>query len=239
MSKIKYTAKKVAEKVLAAYVETDKMVAAQVALYAKEGHPSECREGCSGCCHIRTMASLPEMIAIAVKYPDIVAEAEKKALEQDKIQRSGMTATEWAARREPCVFLSEEGRCRVYDARPLACRNFVSLTPASYCEPGSERKVVSIDTLNVARLFYEWTSTRFGDGWGGSRAGLMPSLMSDALRLARGGVYRRTRNQDRAETAFWEELIEATDTKAEHHEAADIVQIKSRAAKVNAEKGMK
>lgn len=63
-----------------------------------------CHSGCSGCCHVRLT----------------VTEVEAEAI-REHLRETGPVAP--APRDDgACVALDEEGRCRIYDARPLICR---------------------------------------------------------------------------------------------------------------------
>lgn len=100
-------------------------------------HPMSCAIGCTACCHDnprgvtgvelerlgRAVDAMPDGARIRAAFADLAARR--------------TDAETWRRRREPCPLLDSAGRCRAYDARPLACRAFVAVTPAAWCEPAS------------------------------------------------------------------------------------------------------
>ncbi len=88
-----------------------------------------CREGCSSCCHVPIAATVPEVIRIAMAILDDHGPGEL-ALLRDGIERHRQAVS--GARRvgpgrvmHPCPFL-DDGRCSIYEIRPLICRGWSS-----------------------------------------------------------------------------------------------------------------
>jgi Fe-S-cluster containining protein len=91
-------------------------------LVAKGMKQSACRAGCFFCCFQPVEASLPEVLLIAEELGRSVPAAEMAAL------RVRIGRHKEAVRANPegnalCP-LNVDGRCQVYDARPLACRGY-------------------------------------------------------------------------------------------------------------------
>ena len=63
----------------------------------------QCRAGCNGCCTDDLSVFEIEAAVIARRHPELLA--------------GGAPHSEGA-----CAFLDDQGRCRVYDARPYVCR---------------------------------------------------------------------------------------------------------------------
>lgn len=94
-----------------------------------------CSAGCSCCCHVHVDATVPEILAIASHLRRSLAPA---ALESLRARLAAhVTRVEpmtdearWSAR-IPCALLGEDGRCSIYEVRPLRCRAFhsCSVTP--------------------------------------------------------------------------------------------------------------
>lgn len=94
-----------------------------------------CSAGCSFCCHVHVDATVPEILAIASHLRRSVGLA---ALESFRARLAAhVTRVEplsdearWSAR-IPCALLGEDGRCSIYEVRPLRCRAFhsCSVTP--------------------------------------------------------------------------------------------------------------
>jgi Fe-S-cluster containining protein len=101
-----------------------------------------CRKGCSYCCDQLILTSFPEAMEIALRYPEVVAEVRGEMEAQGALlQEMGIDERvvdifrpefreareafhdRYFAQRRPCAFLDPKKKvCRVYDARPLACR---------------------------------------------------------------------------------------------------------------------
>lgn len=112
---------------LAAY---DRYVAHVVA-----AHPMSCRAGCTACCHDNprgvTGVELRRLRAAIAEFPD----ADTILAHFAALAARTTDAATWRKLREPCPLLSAAGRCRAYDARPIACRAFFALTPPGQCSP--------------------------------------------------------------------------------------------------------
>lgn len=79
-----------------------------------------CKSGCSGCCHYNV-----SVFPIEARY--IEQWAGKKRLPQS-LPPEDFHGT-------PCAFL-EEGRCSIYEHRPMACRKHFAITDTAYwCAP--------------------------------------------------------------------------------------------------------
>jgi Putative zinc- or iron-chelating domain len=94
-----------------------------------------CAAGCGACCHQLVALAPAEAVAIAWFVPQRFTEGERRDL-ADRIASldaatRGKTASERARLRLPCAFLAE-GRCLIYEARPLRCRA-VHSRDAAHC----------------------------------------------------------------------------------------------------------
>ncbi|MFN7145407.1 MAG: YkgJ family cysteine cluster protein, partial [Myxococcota bacterium] len=94
--------------------------------------------GCSWCCHVHVDASAPEILATAAHLrrtrsaEALAALRDRLAAHASRIVGPGLgpglrldDEARWA-QRIPCALLAEDGRCSIYDARPLRCRAFHS-----------------------------------------------------------------------------------------------------------------
>jgi Fe-S-cluster containining protein len=91
----------------------------------REPAPSfACHEGCDACCYQRVALTGPEVIVIAVRISEARCAQEVKAL----IDR--LAAPLRKPIREPCPLLYE-GRCTVYEFRPLRCQGHSSVDARS------------------------------------------------------------------------------------------------------------
>jgi len=113
-----------------------------------EGHPPVCEKGCAYCCDQLVVGMMVEAEYIVQRYPRVVAEVAPELMRQeDEMQRSGVEdlrilaegpeaiakqkfLDRWFAKRIPCAFLDPLTKeCRVYDARPIACRSHYAVQP--------------------------------------------------------------------------------------------------------------
>ena len=87
-----------------------------------------CAAGCSYCCHVHADATVPELLSIARHLERTWSEAalsalrERLALQAIRVERSS-DEERWAAK-IPCALLDGDGRCSIYEVRPLRCRAF-------------------------------------------------------------------------------------------------------------------
>jgi Fe-S-cluster containining protein len=98
-------------------------------------HPLSCVAGCTACCHDDpdgvTGVELERLGRLIDSWSDGPALRRRFA----ELAARRTDAASWRALGIPCPLLDGEGRCRAYRLRPLACRAFVSLTPAAWCSP--------------------------------------------------------------------------------------------------------
>jgi len=101
--------------VLARYHElTAKVDAFFARVAARHADELVCAAGCDGCCQVRLTITAIEADAI------VAWAATRPADERRAIAEAAGAADPTVAR---CAALDGDGRCRVYDARPLVCRS--------------------------------------------------------------------------------------------------------------------
>ena len=99
---------------------------------ATSGH-IKCRKGCHHCCH-GPVEIWPQEAALLVEI------AREAGMELDKARlerQSRYTIDTWLqqpAADTACVFLGEDGACRVYESRPNACRKLLVMTDPALCD---------------------------------------------------------------------------------------------------------
>ena len=74
---------------------------------ARHGDDMQCGSGCSDCCHVRLTVTLAEARAIRAYVATLTPD-----------QRSGLVGGPV----DRCAALDQDGRCRIYEARPFVCR---------------------------------------------------------------------------------------------------------------------
>lgn len=115
--------------------------AARGALARRPALEPACAAGCSWCCHVDVEASIPEVLAAAAhlrrtRPPEALAAVHDR-LATHAAQVAPLDAEERWARRIPCALLAADGRCSIYEARPLRCRAFHSCS-ADRCREAFE-----------------------------------------------------------------------------------------------------
>jgi len=111
-------------------------------------HAPACADGCNYCCQgERVAVTLPEVaraVAHAQRHLDPAALGRVEQRARDNApQTHGRTARGYPLRL-PCALLGEDGRCSVYDARPMLCRREHSLD-VSQCKAGFDNDDVDRD----------------------------------------------------------------------------------------------
>ncbi len=125
-----------------------------------EANPSQtiyCDAGCTSCCHQWVYdVSAVEISAIAQlvqkrkdKHAIVLALKERETAYRRVLRRHACDDDEsveeiafdyWKLRKR-CPLLSEHsGQCSIYENRPFTCRQFLSLKPATMCQPDHVRR---------------------------------------------------------------------------------------------------
>lgn len=109
-----------------------------------------CRRGCSHCCH-GPVEIWPQEAALLVD----AARAAGIGIDQARLERqSRHTPDTW--RHQPaadraCVFLGDDGACRVYAARPNACRKLLVTSDPALCDSAKH-------TPEATERWFSWES---------------------------------------------------------------------------------
>ena len=143
------------------------------------GEAIRCARGCSHCCRVPVEIWPHEAALLAG-----AARAAGMELDAARLERQSQYAIDdW--QRQPaadraCVFLDDDGACRVYESRPNACRKLLVLSDPVHCDAGK-------DTAESVERWFSWEAEimeaaaleTFG-------AGLMPRLLLNELRRSGG-----------------------------------------------------
>ncbi|MBW8334487.1 MAG: YkgJ family cysteine cluster protein [Prolixibacteraceae bacterium] len=111
------------------YTNIDVLNDSIVALAERQKIPVACHKGCQWCCHQAVYANsyelhfLSEKIKVRYSPEDILKLQERT--ETKFAVSSKMSEEEVAKYKSPCPLL-ENGACSVYEARPMACRIYLS-----------------------------------------------------------------------------------------------------------------
>ena len=128
------------------YRVVDDLLDAFLRRSAQEGKPSDCKKGCAWCCHQEVFAVTHEFLYLSeyVKL-HLSPEARSGILEKarEKVRLSmNLKVEEPLKIPSACPFL-EAGSCIAYDARPMACRIYLSASARSckreHEHPGNQK----------------------------------------------------------------------------------------------------
>jgi Fe-S-cluster containining protein len=96
--------------------------------------PYACARGCAYCCHLKVIATPPEVIAITTRLRErlsreALAAVRARVVETDR-KTHGLSSGERARSRLACPLLVD-GECVAYDVRPASCRVANSFDPGA------------------------------------------------------------------------------------------------------------
>lgn len=91
--------------------------------------PKACAAGCSYCCSLQVEISVPEVLALVAYVEATFSPAEQEAFKQRLADTArlnkGLNSFQRLFARLPCPLLID-GKCSVYESRPLVCRGYTS-----------------------------------------------------------------------------------------------------------------
>lgn len=94
---------------------------------------SGCHKGCSACCHTEVSVTPDEAELLAKRVQEGITIDTQKLYVQKQVIESKESFYVLPYSQRGCVFLGDEGECRVYDDRPSVCRTNVVLGDSSQC----------------------------------------------------------------------------------------------------------
>lgn len=127
--------------------------------------PNSCRRGCHHCCYIHVTTTKPEVARI-------VQAVEEKGIQIDmerlRRQADYGTPDEWSQldpKHRACVFLDDDGDCRIYDVRPSTCRLHFSAGDPDLCNTLIHPKgKITVAATIPAEIVYSAAMTVFDRG---------------------------------------------------------------------------
>lgn len=111
------------------YAAIDSLIESISALAKQQGQAVDCKVGCEWCCH-QPVFALDYEIGYLQNYIDEYFDEETKKTIAGKAKRkntklSALSDDELLNAKSPCPLLNE-GACMAYEARPMACRIYLS-----------------------------------------------------------------------------------------------------------------
>ena len=118
------------------YESVDDLLAAFISRTAADGKPVHCVKSCSWCCHQAVFAASHEFYYLIDFMQEQLSEEQVELIGTRARDKSSYTLSlpigEQTKLKKECPFL-EAGTCTVYEARPMACRIYLSYD-ADSCE---------------------------------------------------------------------------------------------------------
>lgn len=121
-------------------------------------HNISCRKGCSFCCHTLVAASASEgdLIQLYVRDNGITVDTDRLSLQAHvKDPENYARSLRWQD--SACVFLNEQGECKIYPVRPVTCRKLTVLSDPKLCDPLESNKpdyLVHLEAEIIASALY-------------------------------------------------------------------------------------
>ena len=153
---------------------------------SSESDQPACARGCDACCYLHVVATVPEVLRIAVFSKSHLSISEQASIceriDQEIEFTQNQTALERRGARIPCPLLDIEKReCKVHPVRPVACRGWNSLD-ADICN--HDREHPELDTKAKVNLGQYLLVNKITEGY---RAALTElGKDNQSLDLARG-----------------------------------------------------
>ena len=120
-----------------------------------------CRKGCTGCCHYEVEITQNEAVLLKDAVVGGLSIDDDRLHLQAERERQSPEWRRFGHRDNRCVFLAEDGACRVYHDRPSICRKHVVTTPVAACSTAGEVvapvQVLLAEILLSAELSLEGT----------------------------------------------------------------------------------
>ena len=107
---------------------------------------SSCQRKCGGCCHGRVEINTEEAEALvrSAEHHGWEIDSVRLKIQKDFRVKDFESADELVAR---CVFLGEDQLCKVYNERPMVCRNHFVTTPRANCSTPEAPKDLVADLM--------------------------------------------------------------------------------------------
>lgn len=111
-----------------------------------------------GCCYMSVSALMFEGLPVARK---LIKQGKHETSLSNELHTVGdamekVTMEEWFATETPCVFLTEDQKCSIYDVRPSACRHHVVFSPPKRCAPPISHPTLQFGSSQELTTAFGW-----------------------------------------------------------------------------------
>ncbi len=115
--------------VIAMYQSVDRLIGSLLKMAEKRGVKTNCKKGCEWCCHQAVFANTYEIGYLQHYIRENLTKKQQAQIQERAETKLSQTSTlskqEILNAKMPCPLL-EDGICLAYDARPMACRIYLS-----------------------------------------------------------------------------------------------------------------
>jgi Fe-S-cluster containining protein len=113
---------------------------------------SPCKQGCTACCHTQVSVTEDEAELLAEKIHAGVDINLQHLMNQVNAKNDSPTFFSLSYEERKCVFLDEEGSCKVYADRPSVCRTNAVIGDSSQCDTSEGTKPTRLVKTHEADL---------------------------------------------------------------------------------------
>lgn len=138
---------------------------------------SPCKQGCTGCCHTQVSVTDDEAKLLALRVAEGVSIDVAKLQIQMTVRDNSTDFYAIPYEQRRCVFLSDQGSCRIYEDRPSVCRTNAVIGDAAQCDTSEKiRPTRLVKTPNADLVIYaSFLSSR--------SSGSLSYMLAKALKL--------------------------------------------------------
>lgn len=136
---------------------------------------SPCKMGCSACCHTQVSVTEDEAILMAQLVRDGIGIDLNQLELQAQAQNDSDTFYQIPFPKRACVFLDENGACRIYENRPSVCRTNAVLGDNDQCDTRTEIKPTRLVKTSQSDLVI------YASFLGAKDSGTLPYMLTKAI----------------------------------------------------------
>lgn len=136
---------------------------------------SPCKMGCSACCHTQVSVTEDEAILMAQLVRDGIGIDLNQLELQAQAQNDSDTFYQIPFSKRACVFLDENGACRIYENRPSVCRTNAVLGDNDQCDTRTEIKPTRLVKTSQSDLVI------YASFLGAKDSGTLPYMLTKAI----------------------------------------------------------